>query len=146
MKATEIIVSEAFNSDVKGKVIRKTNDIFATEATIGNRIIKFTAGNHHGNWDIAFIESQSDKGYTFSKTGSGNELQVFSFVIESLKLFVSMYAPESVSFTSDKSDRNRSKLYNRIASRVELPGYHLETDSKFSSGYDVFHIIRDKEL
>lgn len=144
MKATEFIISEAFDSDVKGKVIRQSNDVFATKATIGGREIKFQASNHHGDWDIAFVENQPEKGYTFSKTGSGNELQVFSFVLESLKLFISIYSPDSVSFTSDKSDRNRSRLYNRIASRVTIPGYRLETDDKFSSGYDVFHIIRDK--
>jgi hypothetical protein len=143
MKASDFL-TEAFNSNVKGKVVRRTADVFSTEALIGSRTIKFTASNNHGNWEVAFHERMPTKGYTYSKTGSGSELQVFSFVIESLKTFVSIYSPETISFTSDKSDGNRSKLYNRLSKRVKLPGYHFETDGQFSSGYDVFYIVRDK--
>lgn len=136
-------ITEVFNSDVKGKVIKRTNNSFITKATIGDRDIKFQAAGNDGDWEVDFIE-QSSKGDTFSKTGSGNELQVFSFVIESLQTFISMYAPAQVAFTSDKSDGNRSKLYNRMAKRINIPGYHIEHSDRGPAGYDIFKIIRDQ--
>ncbi len=136
-------ITEVFNSDVKGRVVKRTNSSFITRATIGNRDIKFQAVGHEADWEVDFIE-QSSKGDTFSKSGSGNELQVFSFVIESLQLFISMYAPDQVAFTSDKSDGNRSKLYARMAKRVSIPGYHVEHSDRGPAGYDIFKIIRDK--
>jgi hypothetical protein len=150
MKASDFI-SESFNSDVAGKVVRKSNDLFVTQATIGNRDIKFTAASDSGpeksdslnNWEIDFRETSQTRGDTYGKSGSGNELQVFSFIIESIKLFISMYAPDSISFTSDKSDRSRSTLYARMANRIKIPGYHVE-QKPGSSGYDLFYILRDK--
>lgn len=141
MKASDFILSEAFDSDVKGKLIKRTNDLFITQATIGNRIIRFQADYYNGEWGIAFVE-KGPKGDTFGKSGSGKEMQVFSFVIESLRLLIAIYTPETIYFTSDKSDTNRSKLYRRIAARIKLPGYHLEVGA--SSGYDEFYIRRDK--
>ena len=143
MKAFEVL-NEVFDSDVNGKVVRKTNNSFITKATVGERDIKFQAMGADGDWECDFIEQSPTKGDTFGKSGSGNELQVFSFVIESLKLFISMYAPDQVMFTSDKSDGNRSQLYARMARRVKIPGYHIEQGDRGAAGYDVFKIIRDK--
>jgi hypothetical protein len=143
MKATEIL-NEVFDSNVPGKVVKKTASSFITKATIGNRDIKFQAAGHAGDWEVDFIEQSPKRGDTFGKSGSGNELQVFSFVIESLELFISLYSPAQVMFTSDKSDTNRTKLYKRMSKRVKIPGYHIEIADRGSAGYDIFKIIRDQ--
>jgi hypothetical protein len=143
MKISDIL-TEVFNSDVQGKVVKQSADSFITAATIGTRDIKFHAAGQQGNWEIDFTEHSSNRGTTYGKSGSGGELQVFSFVIESLKLFISLYNPIQVSFTSDKSDTNRSNLYRRMANKVKITGYHIDMGDGITSGYDTFTIIRDK--
>lgn len=140
MKAIEVL-NEIFNSDVPGKVTKRTATVFQTRATIGERDIIFDGEGRDGEWEIAFTENHPKTGSTFGKTGSGNELQVFSFVLESLQLLISVYAPALVEFTSEKSDGNRTQLYSRIAKKVKIPGYHL--DVKDNVHRDVFKIIRD---
>lgn len=135
------VLTEIFNSDVAGQVIRKTANSFVTKATIGDRDIKFQASGADGDWECDFIE-QSSKGDTFKKTGSGNELQVFSFVIESIKLFIASYSPDQLIFTSDKSDGNRTKLYSNMSRRVKIPGYTIRQESN-NPYYDTFKIVRD---
>ena len=140
MKAIEI-VNEVFNSNVPGKVTRKTATTFQTRATIGERDIIFDGEGRDGEWEVAFTENHPKTGSTFGKTGSGNELQVFSFVLESLQLLISIYSPVSVEFTSEKSDGNRSQLYSRIARKVKVPGYHLDVEDRVHR--DLFRIVRD---
>lgn len=141
MRAKDFI-TEVFNSDVPGKVIKSTNTHFVTRATIGDRDIKFTAVGESGEWEIGFVEHSAKASNTFSKTGSGNELQVFSFVIESIKLFLSQYSPDAAVFTSDKSDVNRSALYAKMAKRIKVPGYKVIQEPAAGS-YDLFKIVRD---
>jgi len=146
MKATELI-NEVFDSDVKGRVIKAGPNFFATSADIGDRTIIFNASiyGHSGSnvWEIDFIEKTA-KGPTYGKSGSGNEMQVFSFVIESLKELVSRYAPAAIVFNSHKADGNRSKLYIRMLSRVSqvLPGYKAAGVSSTDSS-DTFTIAKD---
>lgn len=143
MKAIEVL-NEVFDSNVPGKVVKQTSSSFITKATIGNRDIKFQAAGHDSDWEVDFIEQSPTRGDTFSKTGSGNELQVFSFVIESLKLFISLYSPDQVAFTSDKSDGNRSQLYARMGRKVKIPGYTLDVTNR--GQYDIFKYTRSNEI
>lgn len=136
MKAIEIL-NEVFDSNVQGRMTKRTATMFQTEADIGGRKIVFSAVDNGQYWEVQFTE-KSSKGTTFSKTGSGNEMQVFSFVLESLKLFGSLYNPEEIQFTSDQSDGNRTSLYKRIFKR--MPGYTMEVIP--GSGTDTFRFVR----
>lgn len=147
MKITDII-AESFNTDVKGRVVKAGNNFFSTVADIGDRTILFNAAvfgpTGANQWEIDFLEKTS-KGPTYGKSGSGSEMQVFAFVIDSLKELVSKYHPESVVFNSHKADQNRSKLYARMMKRVPavLPGYIPAPVSSTDSS-DTFTIIKDK--
>lgn len=149
MRIKDII--ESFDSDVKGTLVRATNDLFTTSAQIGNRKIIFNASMYEAGmdinpehvWEIEFTEKSSQTGTTYGKSGSGNELQVFSFVIESLKELVSRYSPSMIRFDSHKADGNRTSLYKRLARRIKLPGYHL-ADVESGNHSDFFTIVRDK--
>jgi len=145
MKASEL--TEVFNSDVKGQVVRATNDLFTTSAEINNRKIVFNASgfvdaNGKNIWEIDFIE-KSNSNVTFGKTGSGGELQVFSFVIESINELVSRYQPDEIIFGSHKEDGNRSALYARMAKRIKIPGYKF-AGARSDTYTDVFSIVKDK--
>lgn len=145
MRANEFI-SEAFTSQVQGQLVRATPDTYTTRAEISGRIIQFNATQYEDDegksvWEIEFTE-KSPTGVTFGKTGSGGELQVFSFVIESIKDLIARYHPNKLTFTSHKADENRTKLYQRMLSRIKVPGYHAAPIE--SSEYDdYFSIVKD---
>jgi len=147
MRATEFI-TEVFTSNVSSEVVRATSDLYTTKATIGGRVIVFNASQYDDDegksvWEIDFTEYEKDgTGTTFRKTGSGNELQVFSFVIESIKDLISSYHPDQLTFTSHKADDNRTKLYQRMLNRIKVPGYHA---APVDSGEydDYFKIVKD---
>ena len=147
MRATEFI-TEVFTSNVSSEVVRSTSDLYTTKATIGGRVIVFNASQYDDDegksvWEIDFTEYEKDgTGTTFRKTGSGNELQVFSFVIESIKDLISSYHPDQLTFTSHKADDNRTKLYQRMLNRIKVPGYHA---APVDSGEydDYFKIVKD---
>jgi len=147
MIATEFI-TEVFTSNVSSEVVRATSDLYTTKATIGGRVIVFNASQYDDDegksvWEIDFTEYEKDgTGTTFRKTGSGNELQVFSFVIESIKDLISSYHPDQLTFTSHKADDNRTKLYQRMLNRIKVPGYHA---APVDSGEydDYFKIVKD---
>lgn len=147
MKISDLVI-ESFDSDVKGKVTKAGNNFFSTTADVGGRTILFNAAIYGpsglNQWEIDFLE-KTNKGPTYGKSGSGNEMQVFSFVIDSLKELISRYHPEEIIFNSHKADMNRSKLYARMMKRVPsvLPGYNAgPTDSTESS--DTFRVVKDK--
>jgi hypothetical protein len=150
MKASDF-VKESFDSQVQGKLVRATNDLFTTRATIGNRDIIFNATCYlpdeqrkNGSWEIEFTEKTVGN-TTYGKSGSGNEMQVFSFVIESIKELIARYTPLEIQFSSHKADGNRTKLYQRMAARIKLPGYKLMPID--SSGVDDhFTFTRDKNV
>ena len=142
MKIRDIILTEIFDSNVSGNLVRATSDLFTTEAIIGDRKIVFNASEFDGNkWEVDFIEKHQGS-MSYSKTGSGSEMQVFSFVIDSIKELISRYHPDEISFSAHKAEGNRSSLYKRIVGKVKVPGYHL---SEVVSGQhaDIFHIVRD---
>jgi hypothetical protein len=153
MKASDFIISEAFDSNVQGKLVRATNDLFTTRATIGDRDIVFNASMYaRGNidpalpssevWEIEFTE-RTPGNITYGKSGSGNEMQVFSFVIESIKALVARYNPQELEFHSHKADGNRTALYKRMLSRIKIPGYSADNIVSGNTS-DIFRIVRDK--
>lgn len=150
MRATEFL-NEVFTSNVPGQLVRSTSDLYTTKAIIGGRTIVFNAAqfeNEHGEsiWEMDFVEYEKNGvGATFGKTGSGSELQVFSFVIESIKDLIATYHPDELLFTSSKADKNRTKLYQRMLNRVKVPGYHaapVYSSSEHSDDY--LRIVKDK--
>ena len=143
MKLSDIL-DESFDSNVSGTLVRATNDLFTTKAIIGDRTIVFNASGFEEDatykWEIEFTE-KTPGNTTYGKSGSGNELQVFSFVIESIKELISRYSPDEIIFGSHKADGNRSKLYKRMATRIKIPGYYL-ADIESDQFTDKFSIVK----
>jgi len=139
-------LDEAFTSQVPYTVVRAGNDLFTTRATIGGRDIVFNAqGNEEGSrgdvvWEVDFYE-KTPGNMTFGKSGSGGEMQVFSFVIDSLKELVARYQPARVRFSSHKADENRTKLYQRMLGRI-APSMGYQLADVISSGSDDIFVIK----
>lgn len=128
MKIRDLI--EAFDTPVKGQITAARPNMFKTRAKIGEREILVNAvasQNEQGEevWEVNFVERAPGRGTTFGKSGSGNEMAVFSFVLDSLKEFVARYSPQQVEFSAARGDRNRSQLYQRMISRGIIPGFRL---------------------
>lgn len=151
MKAYEII-SETFTSNVPYDVVRATNDLFTTKANVNNRNIIFNAEANDESvdlesnvvWEVNFYEKTVGN-MTYGKSGSGGEMKVFSFIIDSLKELISRYSPETVRFSSHKNDSNRSTLYQRMISKIAPKlGYKL-ADIQTGSADDIFVLKSIKE-
>lgn len=144
MKLTEIL-----NKKVDYTVIKATNDTFKTRATIGDREITFTANSTDDggddDWEISFSEMQPGRLTTFDRTGSGNELEVFSMVKDSIIEFISRQQPQVMVFTADKSEgnekNNRANLYARLIAKFKVPGYAVERE-KLGQTSEIFRIVR----
>jgi hypothetical protein len=151
VRSSEFII-EAFDSEVPYEVTRSTNDLFTTKADINNRTIVFNAqGNDEGNglessivWEVDFYE-RSPGNMTFGKSGSGGEMKVFSFIIDSLKELNARYNPQIIRFGSYRDDGNRTKLYQRMIAKIAPRiGYKL-SDVKSSASDDVFVLTSIQE-
>jgi hypothetical protein len=148
LEQTEGMVDESFDSDVKGQLVRATDDLFTTKADIDGRTIVFNASAYPTGfipgifWEVDFAEKTANNGVTFAKTGGGGQMKVFSFVIESIKELVARYKPDGIEFSSHKADINRSQLYQRMLKRIQIPGYHAEEMAPGSVD-DHFTIVRD---
>lgn len=119
-----MLLQELLNSDVKYDVTIDNAKSFATRAEIGGRTIQFLAMNDgEQGWTIDFAEVEvkngKDVSHKYGKTNSGNELQVFSMIMASLKEFQDRYHPSIITFTADKDGDSdtRAKLYRRLANK-----------------------------
>jgi hypothetical protein len=137
-------ISEIFTSSAEVTVVKAKPNLFATRsAVLNNRVVIFMAAQDEPTtWTIDFHE-KGPKGVTYKKSGSGKEVEVFNFIIKSVQEFVNRYQPENVSFTSDKSDENRTDLYRRMVARLNriAPGYQLVSVNDRGS-YDYFLISK----
>jgi hypothetical protein len=125
-----MLINEILDRKPDFKVVKSTENTFATEAKIGKRKIIFVAMRMQDEmfdeeWSVEFTEK---KGFfssnTHEKTGSGNELEVFAMVKASIEEFIKKYKPVTIEFTADKSDGSaRADLYFRMIKRFKVPGY-----------------------
>lgn len=135
-------ITELLNSKVQYEIIEDQDYVFATRAKIGDRLITFYAGceEDDGVWEIEFKESTiAGKGSTFDLTGSGNELEVFSMIKDSIKELIAKHNPEKIVFIADKSkgSTKRADMYARLLKRFNPSGYvfdrHDESDYQYGA-------------
>lgn len=137
-------LSELFSGGSKVHVIHADKWNFKTQSdNIHGRTIVFSADrSSSGNWDVEFRQlGGTDSGYAV--TGAGGEIEVFNFVLNSIKELLARYSPESIEFMSSKLEPSRSKLYRRLLSRISkyAPGYQVSPEETFGN-YVVFVISK----
>ena len=147
-----MLIQELMDSKVQYDVIKDNASIFKTRAKIGDRFIEFSAtelgadGNGGVEWDVAFYETKDrNSRLTFARTGSGDELKVFSMVIASFKEFMDRYHPTAISFSADKDGESdtRAKLYARMASKY-LKGWKADKIEQGSSNTTQFRYTKEE--
>ena len=136
-----IEVTESFDSRANMRVLRADPDGYLVQAEIGGRKIRFIASIYiDDDKKIASIEFSENKGkgFTHDKTGSGSQMQVFSFIIECIKDVIIDYNPDEISFSAEKKDENRGRLYQKLANKI--PGFTLKSiqDGRFDKLYTYY--------
>lgn len=139
-------LQEALNSKVDYRVVANTEELFKTEAIIGERKIVFEAYLDNPDdelWDVSFVETTKDnKSMSFDTTGSGNELEVFSMIRSSMEELVKEKNPRKIKFTAWKRDNaTRANLYERMLRRFAADRFDIERGS-IDRNEDVFILTR----
>jgi hypothetical protein len=147
------IIDESFDSIIPKELVKSTPHQYVISGIIGNRKIIFHASRSQeshpdeGYRDVWSIDFYEDNGGTadYEKTGSGNEMQVFAFIIDCIRDLIQKHSPDVITFTSDKNEGNRSRLYQRLSRRIKIPGYRFAGADDESSNYeDQFVFVKDK--
>ena len=140
-------LNEILSKKVDYEVTKETSERFDTMAKIGDRTISFTSGKvDHGDsletWDVEFAEIKNGK-KTYAASGSGNELEVFSMIKDSILELVSRYHPDKITFTAQKEGEGdkRANAYERLVKRFNIPGYTYNRDKEYSD-FDQFEIVK----
>jgi hypothetical protein len=137
-----MLLSEILNRKIDYKITNATRRDFNTEAIIGNRKIMFDADSDNGlSWEVSFLEKdlKSTSSRSYDVTGSGNELEVFSMVKDSILELIKKYDPNEISFNASKKEGNatRANLYDRLIKRFKIPGYSYRRDETSANAYFV---------
>jgi hypothetical protein len=150
-----MLIKELLNKKVDYEVDKQTANTFSTSATIGGRIIKFVADRADSDdWDIEFAEhtDENDRKGTYKLSGSGNELEVFAMIKDSILELIQRYHPARLIFTADKDNGSgkRGDTYERLIKRFKIPGYSYDRSEEshgFIGGkaamHDQFVIVRN---
>lgn len=140
MIVTEILADKP----VGGTKLVDDSNTFIVSKKIGDREIVFQARKSGGVWDVFFLEATKDEAH-FDATGSGEEIKVFSFVVNTFRQFVEKKKPEVIEFTAKSEEKNRSRLYQRMVDRFAGNEFTVEKSENVGTVVkrDVF-ILRRK--
>lgn len=87
--------------------------------------------NERGAVEVSFsmrqgVTASGMPGYVHSATGTGDELQVFSTVINVIREYMRRSPTRKIVFAAKTSEPSRVRLYDRMA-RTLSPGWHVST-------------------
>lgn len=136
------------NDELKPEEIEDdAKDLFVVNRKIGSRTIEFySTKDSRGRWDIEFSDLDAKDHWALS--GKGSEVQVFAFIMASIKHLIKSKNPEIITFTSKKADSSRTPLYKRLMGRFK-DQYDLEVSDDKDEGKnanDAFVLTRKGSL
>lgn len=115
------IVKEVFEPKDHGGKEQVTNaGDFEVSKKIGDYTISFHAlqnGLTNNKWEVHFTAVDAKGKASWDPTGAGDEVAVFSFVINAMRKFVDKFKPSRVQFSSEQKAESRTKLYQRLVKR-----------------------------
>lgn len=145
-------LDELFNSRADLKFSQDDEDVdYHAQLSDGSYLkIMFAYAGFDGVYECTFARGRrSDYAdSSFTKTGMGNEAEVFGVVIQAIQKFMVDYDPSEINFTADKTPddgndpraQSRTSLYARMVGRIKNPDYIVKT--KRYSGFDEYQIIK----
>lgn len=119
MRAHEIL-TELFTQPYQWTVTQDRGVLYRVEFEAGDRTIRvdFEREGSENDWSSAFEERTSFSPGSTGITGSGDEFKVFTTVIAIHKEFIATHQVDSLTFSASTADRNRARLYERMAKRI----------------------------
>lgn len=143
---------EALDSPYEYKITQdREKERRAAFNAAGRDIVVSIEFSEDGSTEVVFYELKAKRpGGTpqmnFSVTGSGDEFRVFATVIQVVKDTIRDRGREmkTISFTSEKGETSRLKLYTRLANRISIPGWERDIDHNASDYRTYFTFKRKK--
>lgn len=142
-----MLIQEILSSPYEYTGARRNEEQYCASFKAGDRMIHVDlyklprAGEH---WELTFEERKEGQPGSLGITGSGDEFKVFSTVVEIVKKFITTNPVDSLTFTAEKTQGNRSRLYQRMVDRLLMPGWVKEVD-KSSSDYRTYFTIKKEK-
>jgi hypothetical protein len=129
-------VKELFDKPMGSNIEQDDDVAFTASAPIDDENMLMFAASHFGsnNWGIFFAVNGN-----MSLTQKGNEIAIFSTVIDLLKKFVKERKPKTIRFTGDEAEGGRVDLYRRLVRRFAAT--HKYSASETPSGRSIEFIL-----
>jgi len=147
-----MLIKEILNKKSSFSVIKDNDRQYFTEIKIGNKTFNFAAVKMGGRkWGIAFGDVQKNdiglQRLSYVPTNDKNQLEVFSFVKDSIFAFIEKHDPGMITFEA-KSDSGKLKTaradtYERLINRFKLPGYTVHRGIMPGDNEETFSITKD---
>lgn len=115
-------INELFDQSYDYQVTNQgANSWNAEFKTSDGNLIRFKANGFEDDWEVVF-SGGTDNERTYDTTGSGDAFKVMTTIVEIMKTFVAQAKPKFVRF-SGSYHSGHAKLYNRMFTTMDLPGY-----------------------
>jgi len=123
-------ITEIFDSNPVVKVIQDDAEGYHVQLLVNGRTIDVVLDPSHPNrmgtkkWFVTFKETSKTGSTTFSPSGHGGELEVFSAVSDAIRHVIKKFDPEQIEF-SGRVKTGQAKLYAKLARRFK--GFDVKT-------------------
>ena len=124
-------INELFDRPSNWRIIFHTNYDIHYKSNVKNRelIVKFWTDRNQGDWSVVFtVDEVTDV------TNGGDEIIIFSTVLNIIENFIHDNDPETLEFSAGKNDiggDSRVRLYNRLIKRfASSVGYKLQDSNE----------------
>ena len=140
-KEYEKIINELFDRPARWKITRERDDELTYRSTIDGKslLVVFNTLSDE-NWETSFVVDGE-----FKTTGGGDEIVIFSTVLDIMADFIERVTPKSISFTAfkDSSSDSRGKLYDRFVNRFASKyGYRMTDKDEIDGRYTEYELAR----
>jgi len=118
-------INELFDKPARWRLVKDTDKIIKYRSSIDDKdLVVFFHRRGSNKWEVSFAVD-----HEFSVTGEGDEIKVFSTVLDIISDVIQTKEPEELNFTAEKSldsSSSRIRLYNRLIKRFAVShGYRL---------------------
>lgn len=148
-------LDEIMNRPAEFKIVRDDDDEFWAEFEAGGRKVVFQAinddlhygeGDDVGEWGITFGEVKTRKGakyVEYESTKSGAEFEVFATIGAVIKKFIKLRKPQKITFTADKTEGNRARLYAKMVAKNLPKGWKSSQEDLGAGIYKMFTLVKE---
>lgn len=118
-----MLLNEIFDKVSPWMTIKQDKHTYSALFNVNGKKYVFFATGGFGVWGIMFYLLTDDDA-RIDITGSGNQFEIFSTVIDIIKHFISIYNPQVVEV--DAVEHNRKRLYVKHILPKALTGWKIE--------------------